>query len=53
MVADAVVVSLGIVAVGWVVGITIGLLLALLMARLRLAEWGLLPVGRPEPDGAR
>lgn len=43
VVADAVVVSLGIVAVGWAVGTTIGLLLALLMARVRLAEWGLLP----------
>ena len=43
VVADAVVVSLGIVAVGWAVGTSVGLLLALLMARVRLAEWGLLP----------
>lgn len=36
-------VSLGIAVVGFAVGTTVGLLLALLMARFRLAEWGLLP----------
>ncbi len=43
VVMDAAVVSLGIAAVGWVVGVTVGLLLAVLMARVKLAEWGLLP----------
>ena len=43
VVADAVVVSLRVAAAGWVAGTAIGLLLALLMARSRLAEWGLLP----------
>lgn len=42
-VAKAALVSLGIAGVGWLVGTTIGLLLALLMQLLRLAEWGLLP----------
>ncbi len=43
VVADAVLVSLRVAAAGWVAGTTIGLLLALLMARSRVAEWGLLP----------
>lgn len=43
VVADAVLVSLKVAAAGWVAGTAIGLLLALLMARLRIAEWGLLP----------
>ena len=43
VVMDAGLVSLRIAAVGWLVGVTVGLLLALLMQRLRLAEWGLLP----------
>ncbi|WP_323790991.1 ABC transporter permease [Nocardioides sp.] len=43
VVADAVGVSLRVAAAGWVAGTVIGLLLALLMARSRLAEWGLLP----------
>ncbi len=43
VVADAVLVSLRVAAAGWVAGTAIGLLLALLMARSRLAEWGLLP----------
>ncbi len=43
VVADAVLVSLRVAAAGWVAGTTIGLLLALLMARTRLLEWGLLP----------
>ncbi len=43
VVADAVGVSLRVAAAGWLAGTVIGLLLALLMARSRLAEWGLLP----------
>jgi NitT/TauT family transport system permease protein len=43
VVAAAVLVSLKVAAAGWLAGTVIGLLLALLMARLRLAEWGLLP----------
>ncbi|WP_340538991.1 ABC transporter permease [Nocardioides sp. GXZ039] len=43
VVMDAVVVSLKIAAAGWLIGTVIGLLLALLMARLKVAEWGLLP----------
>ena len=35
--------TLGIVAVGWLIGVTVGLLLGLVMQRWRLAEWGLLP----------
>ena len=35
--------SLRIAAVGWLVGVTVGLLLALLMQQLRLAEAGILP----------
>ena len=42
-VADAALVSLGIASVGLVVGTLVGLLLAVLMARVRLLEWGLLP----------
>lgn len=42
-VADAVVVSLKVASAGWLVGTAVGLLLAVLMARLPLAEWGLLP----------
>ncbi len=40
---DAASTSFGIAAVGWLVGVTVGLLLALLMQRIRLAEYGLLP----------
>lgn len=43
VVLDAAVTSLGIAAVGWLVGTTVGLLLAVGMQRVRLAEWGLLP----------
>ncbi|MGA8255301.1 MAG: ABC transporter permease subunit [Nocardioides sp.] len=43
VVLDAGVISFGIAAVGWAVGTSVGLLLALLMQRSRLAEWGLLP----------
>lgn len=35
--------TLGIAAVGWLIGVTIGALLGLVMQRWRLAEWGLLP----------
>jgi NitT/TauT family transport system permease protein len=43
LVAEAAAVSLGIAAVGWVVGTLFGLLLAILMQGVRIAEWGLLP----------
>ncbi|AWB87408.1 ABC transporter permease [Mycetocola zhujimingii] len=42
-VALAALVTLGIAAVGWLVGIVVGSALALVMQRWRLAEWGLLP----------
>ncbi|WP_240771016.1 ABC transporter permease subunit [Nocardioides sp. GY 10113] len=42
-VAAAALLSLGIAAVGWAVGTTVGLLLAVAMARVRVVEWGLLP----------
>jgi NitT/TauT family transport system permease protein len=35
--------TLGIAAVGWLVGVVVGIGLALVMQRWRLAEWGLLP----------
>lgn len=35
--------TLGIAAVGWLIGVTVGALLGLIMQRWRLAEWGLLP----------
>jgi NitT/TauT family transport system permease protein len=35
--------TLGIAAVGWLIGVTVGSLLGLVMQRWRLAEWGLLP----------
>jgi NitT/TauT family transport system permease protein len=35
--------TLGIAAVGWVIGVTVGAALGLVMQRWRLAEWGLLP----------
>jgi len=35
--------TLGIAAVGWMIGLTVGVGLALVMQRWRLAEWGLLP----------
>ena len=40
---EACVFSLRIAAVGWLIGVTVGLVLALLMQRLRLAEAGILP----------
>ncbi len=42
-VATAAAFSLGIAAVGWLVGLIVGVGLALIMQRSRLAEWGLLP----------
>jgi len=42
-VASATLVSLGIAAVGWCVGVVVGVGLALVMLRWRVAEWGLLP----------
>ncbi len=35
--------TLGIAAVGWLIGVAVGALLGLVMQRWRLAEWGLLP----------
>lgn len=43
LVAKAAGVSLGIAAVGWLAGTVVGLLLAVLMQGVRIAEWGLLP----------
>ncbi|HEV7813033.1 MAG TPA: ABC transporter permease, partial [Leifsonia sp.] len=42
-VAIAATATLGIAAAGWVVGLVVGVGLALVMQRWRLAEWGLLP----------
>ncbi|WP_084105359.1 ABC transporter permease [Demequina sp. NBRC 110056] len=42
-VATAAAVTLGIAAVGWLLGVTVGLGLSLVMQRWRLLEWGLLP----------
>lgn len=42
-VLSAAALTLGIAAVGWVIGVIVGGLLGLLMQRFRLAEWGLLP----------
>ncbi|HET8928883.1 MAG TPA: ABC transporter permease subunit [Microbacterium sp.] len=39
----AALVTLGISAVGWIVGLVVGVALALVMQRWRIAEWGLLP----------
>jgi len=36
-------VTLGIAAVGWVIGVVVGAVLGAVMQRWRLAEWGLLP----------
>ncbi|MGW9631122.1 ABC transporter permease [Agromyces sp. NPDC055520] len=43
VVALAALTTLGIAAVGWLVGVVVGIGLALVMQRWRLAEWGLLP----------
>jgi len=42
-VATAALTTLGIAAIGWLIGVTVGALLGLVMQRWRLAEWGLLP----------
>ncbi|WP_353807929.1 ABC transporter permease [Agromyces sp. SYSU T00194] len=42
-IALAALVTLGIAAAGWLVGVVVGIGLALVMQRWRLAEWGLLP----------
>lgn len=42
-VASAALVTLGIAAVGWLIGVAVGALLGLAMQRWRLVEWGLLP----------
>lgn len=42
-VASAALVTLGIAAVGWVIGVLVGGLLGLVMQRWKLVEWGLLP----------
>ncbi|GAA2986145.1 NitT/TauT family transport system permease protein [Microbacterium terrae] len=42
-VAQAALVTLGIAAVGWLIGVIVGALLGLAMQRWRLVEWGLLP----------
>jgi NitT/TauT family transport system permease protein len=42
-VLSAALVTLGIAAVGWVIGVIVGSVLGLLMQRWRLVEWGLLP----------
>lgn len=42
-VMSAALVTLGIAAVGWLIGVAVGALLGLLMQRWRLVEWGLLP----------
>jgi len=35
--------TLGIAAVGWLIGVAVGMVLGVIMQRFRLAEWGLLP----------
>lgn len=42
-VAGGILTTLGIAAAGWIIGVAVGMLLALLMQRWRVAEWGLLP----------
>lgn len=43
VVALAALTTLGIAAVGWLVGVVVGIGLALVMQRWRIAEWGILP----------
>lgn len=43
VVALAALTTLGIAAAGWLVGVVVGIGLALVMQRWRIAEWGLLP----------
>ncbi|MFT4123406.1 MAG: ABC transporter permease subunit [Microbacteriaceae bacterium] len=42
-VAEAALTTLGMAALGWAIGVLVGGLLALVMQRWRLVEWGLLP----------
>jgi NitT/TauT family transport system permease protein len=42
-VVSAALLTLGIAAVGWMIGVAVGALLGLLMQRWRLVEWGILP----------
>jgi NitT/TauT family transport system permease protein len=42
-VVSAAALTLGIAAVGWVIGVAVGMLLGIIMQRWRLAEWGILP----------
>ncbi len=42
-VASAALTTLGIAAVGWLIGVVVGIALGVLMQRWRLVEWGLLP----------
>ena len=42
-VVSAAALTLGIAAVGWLIGVVVGMLLGIVMQRWRLAEWGLLP----------
>ncbi len=42
-VAQAALVTLGMAAVGWLIGVAVGALLGLVMQRWKLLEWGLLP----------
>ncbi|BDV29669.1 ABC transporter permease [Microbacterium terricola] len=42
-VASAALVTLGIAAVGWIIGVAVGAVLGAVMQRWRLVEWGLLP----------
>ncbi|WP_292834995.1 ABC transporter permease subunit [Microbacterium sp.] len=42
-VASAALVTLGIAAAGWLIGVAVGAILGLAMQRWRLVEWGLLP----------
>lgn len=43
LVLAAAVTTLGVAAVGWLIGLAVGAALALVMQRWRLAEWGVLP----------
>lgn len=42
-VAAAALVTLGIAAVGWIIGVVVGVVLGVVMQRWRVVEWGLLP----------
>jgi NitT/TauT family transport system permease protein len=42
-VLSAAALTLGIAAVGWLIGVAVGMLLGIVMQRWRLAEWGILP----------